>query len=174
MTILLRPLEEKHFTLLLKWLQMPHVQQWWDKNVTWTEEHIKRKYSSYTRGYKLVQNKTYPIHAFMIYSGAEAIGYMQYYNARDFPRSAPLDRLPKHLAALDIYIGEPNFLNKGLASEAINYLISHYLKQQYTHLFVDPDLDNKAAIKAYTKAGFELYEERKELNELWMVRAIAT
>ena len=153
---------------------MPHVKLWWDKDIIWTKELIEAKYETYIQGYKLIEDKRCPIHAFIIYYKHRPIGYLQYYNAYEFPRSAPLKHLPKQLAALDIYIGEPAYLNKGLTSQVINHLISIYLKTNYTHLFVDPEIENKLAIKAYAKAGFELYKVREELNEVWMLRAIAT
>jgi len=41
MIITFKPLQETHFPLLLKWLETPHVKQWWDEDVVWTLELIK-------------------------------------------------------------------------------------------------------------------------------------
>ncbi|MGX6960355.1 MAG: hypothetical protein ACIPMY_03825 [Rickettsia endosymbiont of Pentastiridius leporinus] len=30
------PLTISHFSLLLKWLNMPHVKLWWDEDIKWT------------------------------------------------------------------------------------------------------------------------------------------
>lgn len=34
MAITFETLHESHFTLLLKWLETPHVKKWWDEDVT--------------------------------------------------------------------------------------------------------------------------------------------
>lgn len=36
------PLQERHFPFLLKWLEMPHVKAWWDKDVKWNIDLIKK------------------------------------------------------------------------------------------------------------------------------------
>ncbi|MBY0292843.1 MAG: acetyltransferase, partial [Alphaproteobacteria bacterium] len=46
------PLQEHHFPLLLKWLEVPHVKAWWDQNILWTSELIKEKYGAYVQGFK--------------------------------------------------------------------------------------------------------------------------
>ena len=43
--------------LFLKWLEMPHIKLWWDKDIEWSLELIEQKYSSYVRGYKLENNE---------------------------------------------------------------------------------------------------------------------
>lgn len=55
MTITFEPLHESHFPLLLKWLEAPHVKKWWNRDVTYTMELVREKYSSYVKGYKLVE-----------------------------------------------------------------------------------------------------------------------
>ncbi len=42
-----RSLSEQDFSLLLKWLETPHVKTWWDSDVVWTIDKITRKYGSY-------------------------------------------------------------------------------------------------------------------------------
>ena len=48
--------------LFLKWLEMPHIKLWWDKDIEWSLELIEQKYSSYVRGYKLENNEPKNIH----------------------------------------------------------------------------------------------------------------
>ncbi|MBL3285323.1 GNAT family N-acetyltransferase domain protein [Rickettsiales endosymbiont of Paramecium tredecaurelia] len=59
------------------------------------------------------------IQAFIIYSDQNPIGYIQIYNAYDFPRSKTLSALPANLGAFDIFIGEEAALQQGLGSKAI-------------------------------------------------------
>ncbi|WP_371218694.1 GNAT family N-acetyltransferase [Orientia tsutsugamushi] len=85
MKITFVPLAESHFPLLLKWLETPHVKKWWDQDVMYTLELVKEKYSSYVKGYKLVDGQQKPIQVFIIHNNQNPIGYIQIYNAYDFP-----------------------------------------------------------------------------------------
>ncbi|MFP3012496.1 MAG: palindromic element RPE1 domain-containing protein [Rickettsia sp.] len=57
MNISFTPLSTSHFSLLLKWLEMPHVKLWWDEGIKWSLALIAQKYLSYVRGYKLENNR---------------------------------------------------------------------------------------------------------------------
>jgi aminoglycoside 6'-N-acetyltransferase len=110
MKIIFKSLCEADFTLLLKWLEAPHVKGWWDQDIQWTPELIQEKYMDCVKGYKLEHGITKPISAYIIYVDNIPIGYIQTYNPYDFERSTPLTGLPHSLAALDIFIGEEPFL----------------------------------------------------------------
>ena len=119
MTITFEPLHESHFPLLLKWLETGHVKKWWDQNVTYTIDLVREKYSSYIKGYKLVDGHQRPIQGFIIHNNHNPVGYIQIYNAYDFPRSKPLSNLPVNLGAFDIFIGAEEALGQGLCSKEI-------------------------------------------------------
>lgn len=169
MTITFIPLSELHFPLLLKWLETPHVKAWWDQNIQWTPELIRQKYDSYTKGYKLEKGIAKTIRAYVIFVDEIPIGYIQIYNAYDFARTKPLTGLPSNLGAFDAFIGEENYLKRGIGSKAI----IQFLKENdhsYTHILADPNKDNTAAIRAYEKAGFKKIKEPSDTNEVWMIR----
>lgn len=129
---------------------------------------VHEKYSSYIKGYKLVDGKQKPIQGFIIYNNQNPIGYIQIYNAYDFPRSKPLSGLPANLGAFDIFIGAEEALGQGLGSKAIlKFLKLH--SNQYSYIFADPDSNNIAAIKAYEKAGFKKLSEQEDTGETWMI-----
>ncbi len=172
MTITFEPLNESHFTLLLKWLEVPHVKKWWDHDVTYTIDLVREKYSSYVKGYKLVDGQQKPIQGFIIHNNQNPIGYIQIYNAYDFPRSKPLSGLPENLGAFDIFIGEESALQQGLGSKAIlEFLKLH--GNPYTHIFADPDINNLSAIKCYAKAGFKRVSEQQDTGEVWMIKDLS-
>ena len=106
MHIIFEPLNVSHFPLMLTWLELPHVKKWWDQDVTYTMDLVREKYSSYVKGYKFVDGQQKPIKGFIIYSDQNPVGYIQIYNAYDFPRSKTLSGLPANLGAFDIFIGE--------------------------------------------------------------------
>lgn len=170
MTISFKPLEKSHFPLMLKWLNTSHVKKWWDSDIEWTSALIEQKYSSYTEGFKLQDGINKPIHAFIIYRDEIATGYIQIYNAHDFPRSRSLKGFPAMLSALDIFIGEESALHTGLGSKAINEFLIQHQNIAGSQVLVDPDKNNKAAIRYYEKAEFRVIAE--EADALWMVRDI--
>ena len=138
MKITFTPLAESHFPLLLKWLEAPQVKAWWDQDVTYALDLVHEKYSSYVKGYKLVDGQQKPIQGFIIHHNQNPVGYIQIYNAYDFPRSKSLLGLPENLGAFDIFIGEESALQQGLGSKTIlEFLKLH--GNQYTHIFADPD-----------------------------------
>lgn len=164
-------LEELHFPLLLKWLETPHVKKYWDQEMVHTFETVSKKYTPYVLGYKLDGNLSKPLYAYIIYFNELAIGYIQYYNFYDFPREYdfPRNTLPISLGAVDLFIGEPNFTGQGLGSQVLELFTSTYVFKKFDNCFVDPDVNNIAAVKAYRKAGFiELTSPQNDIT--WLIK----
>ena len=109
------------------------------------------------------------INAYIIYIDEMPLGYIQLYNAYDFPRSVPLIGLPSSLAAFDVFIGEKQFLNQGIGSKAIEQFLNEQATS-YAHVFVDPESTNIAAIRSYEKAGFKKAITQPDTNEVWLLR----
>ena len=164
-----KPLVEIDFSLILKWLEEPHVKAWWDQKMNWTIEKVKEKYASYVNGYKLDDGIKKPMHAYLALIDELPIAYVQFYNAWDFERDVSLDSkiLPKSLAALDFYIGEPGFLKKGFAPLVLQNFLSEKVEPVFEHCLVDPDVQNTSAIRAYEKAGFKAIKTSSQ-NVCWM------
>lgn len=70
-----------------------------------------------------------------------------------------------NLAAFDVFIGEKNFLNKGIGCKAIDQFLKEYASS-YTHVFANPDSTNSTAIKAYKNAGFKAVNKQPVTGEL--------
>lgn len=173
MNITFLPLAESHFPLLLRWLQAPHVKKWWDQDVHWTPALIQQKYGDYIKGYKLDNGVAKPINAYIICVDEKPVGYIQIYNAYDFPREIPLVNLPESLAAFDVLIGEADYLKQGIGSKVITLFLDQYAVS-YSYVFVDPDSANFAAIRAYEKAGFKKTEYQPDTDEIWMIKSQRT
>jgi RimJ/RimL family protein N-acetyltransferase len=179
------PLNESHFHLLLKWLQSPHVKEWWPitpktqstprekPDLNYTLSAVREKYGPYTKGYASIGGLHKPIFAYIIHFNQTKIGYIQIYKAYDFPRSKPLLGLPTNLGAFDIFIGEITSLGQNLGSKAILEFLSLH-GRHYSHIFADPDSDNQAAIKSYAKAGFKKIADHPDIREIWMLKEILT
>lgn len=165
------PLSASHFSCMLKWLETPHVKKWWDQDIVYTMDLVKEKYGSYVNGYKQVNGVNKSIHAYIINVEQEPVGYIQIYDTNDFPRTKPLSDLPKNLGGIDIFIGEEGCLRKNIGSKAIEQFLNEH-KTSYSHVFVDPDSNNIAAIKCYEKAGFYVHSKQQDTNETWMLKEI--
>jgi len=171
MTITFEPLHESHFPLLLKWLEASHVKKWYDKDVAYTLDSVREKYGPRIQSLRAegvaIQNKA--IQSFIIILEQIPIGYIQIYNAYDFPREKPLSGLPQNLGAIDIFIGNESYLKKGLGSKAISEFLEIY-GNKYSHILADPDSNNINAIKCYEKAGFKKINEKN--GEIWMIKTL--
>lgn len=167
------PLRQEHFPRLLTWLNEPHVMKWWPHDHgsgTWTLDDIITKYTSYVDGYKLVDGYKKPIHAFVVYYQNIPVGYAQYYNAYDFPRGYLLEGLSKKLGAVNVFIGEDEYTGKGLGTALINAFLDKQVWPRFDACFVDPEVHNIAAIRAYEKCGFKIVKKDKERSLVWMVK----
>ncbi len=84
-----------------------------------------------------------------------------------------------HSTELDVWLKSREYINKGYGSDAINALCD-YLAQNYEckKFIISPSERNKAAIRAYEKAGFIITEEKPEgflaesLDSIIMVKYI--
>ena len=155
-----KPLAETDFPLLLKWLKEAHVKAWWDQGIIWTSELVSKKYALKR-----------PVHAYIILINEAPIGYIQFYDVKDF---ADVDRPQWHQSAagLDYYIGEPGFLKKGFAPIILQKFLVEQVKPLFAHCLVDPDVKNIAAIRAYEKAGFKAIDTPSQ-NICWMLAELS-
>jgi len=155
-------LKKEHLPLIHKWLEAPHVWEWWGENKKWTGQDIDEKYLPYTQGYKINHLKEKkPIYSFIIELQGKPLGYIQYYNALDFLRenfdiAAIKEDFSEPLAALDFYVGE---VGLGIGSEILKRFLQEFIFTDFTACLVDPAKNNKFAIKAYAKAGFSTHRE---------------
>jgi aminoglycoside 6'-N-acetyltransferase len=170
------PLQEKHFPLLLKWLETPHVKAWWDQDVHWTMDLIHEKYGKYVKGFKRLklddQVIEKPIHAFIMCIDGQEVGYIQSYNAYDFPREQgyEIKDMPESLASIDVFMGEKEWVGKGQGPRLMGAFIKEFVFPYFNTVFVDPETANTHAIRAYEKAGFKKIKTTNQGTITWMVR----
>jgi aminoglycoside 6'-N-acetyltransferase len=146
-------------------LEAPHVKAWWDQEISYDLDLISKKYGRYVKGYKGGVDK--PISAYIIEADRQPVGYIQIYNAYDFPRAKPLLDLPTSLGALDFFIGEADCLGKGIGAKVLKEFLADFTG--FTHVLVDPYVKNISAIKTYEKAGFKKIKTHYDVEEVWMM-----
>ena len=175
MKITFAPLAESHFSLLLKWLESPHVKKWWDQDVTYTMDLVHEKFGKHIHGIALSKNSNHKTYAYVICLDEEMIGYIQAYNAHDFAQENHLDlsAISGSVCGVDLFIGELPFLHKGLGASILNEFANQVLAPHFDWCLIDPAKDNLVAIKAFTKAGFKIFEQFETESNIWMIKDLA-
>ena len=107
-TISFKPLQEDDLELLCKWLDKPHVKEWWNDGLS--HDEIKEKYR------KRIDNNT--IVPYIAYLDDKPIGFIQYYHAEKVGNGWWPDQ-PEGAVGIDQFIGEKDFINRGHGTKMI-------------------------------------------------------
>lgn len=139
--------EEKDLPLLLNWFKNPHVNLWWpipDVQEDFFKSFLERIRAGIKKPYIVSLNDL-------------PIGYIQSYSVD--PLTHPwLPKLPNNgnFIGIDQFIGEPDYLYKGLGPLFIKQFIDDLItKDPNLTIIVDPDPINPIAIRCYEKVGFK-------------------
>ncbi len=96
----------------------------------------------------------------MILSEGTPVGYLCWQKpSREEKEAAGLTDLPEGLIDIDIMIGEPSFLGHGIAGKALVLLMARLRDAGVTTVGLGTSLSNRAAIRAFEKAGFRRFRE---------------
>lgn len=146
--ITFRKLEEKDLKLMYKWLNTDFVIEWYDKKGSSFEE-VSKKYLPRIRG----EQPTFP---FVILCNKMDIGYIQTYMIEDYPEYSQYVQTGERAAGLDLFIGEKEFIHIDLGKQILMKFLSEYVfdLNDAVSCIIGPEPKNKAAIRAYEKAGF--------------------
>ena len=143
-----KKLTKEDVPLLVRWFSHPHVHKWWPilEQGEVIDHFLKRIRSKDTFG-------------FIVYFDDEPIGYIQYYyiNPEGEKSGKYLPTLPPHTIGTDQFIGDPDYIGKGVGTKMIKAFIEYLRKIEpnTTTLIVDPEPANAVAIRCYEKVGFE-------------------
>jgi aminoglycoside 6'-N-acetyltransferase len=145
--------------LLLRWLNTPHVAEWWNpERVALNLESVETDYPSETRPDDPTTNC-------IIELGRRPIGFVQFHPWDAYQtemREIGFD-LPTGYWGVDIFIGEPDQLNRGVGSRVVSLLRRHLVEEQgATGVALVVAQDNVRAQRAYEKAG--LVRKREVLD----------
>ncbi|SHN70102.1 GNAT family N-acetyltransferase [Desulfovibrio litoralis] len=129
------------------WLKKEHIKKWYGDPQEWLEE-IKDISGEYGwLNHYIIQYENIPI------------GFCQYYDCSKTPKGFEWDNEPPGTFAIDYFIGEVQFLNKGLGSVIIQKLNDLIIsKENPKQIIADPVKENLISIKLLEKNGFTLDE----------------
>ncbi|OGO30542.1 MAG: hypothetical protein A2Z29_11225 [Chloroflexi bacterium RBG_16_56_11] len=156
--IAFKRLKETDLPLMHRWLNTPHVSEWWEvsgKKLP-SLETVREKYLPRIKGND-------PVDCFLIAYDGMPIGMVQSCKMDDFPAEKANFNLDQSCAAIDIVIGEEDYVHRGLGSSIIREFLKEVIFKKYAVdcCIVDPYVENEIAIRAYNKAGF------KYLKTVW-------
>jgi aminoglycoside 6'-N-acetyltransferase len=145
--ITFRPVEARDIPDLHRWRNEPHVMRWW-----YEDDDSEPTYDVVARNYGPDHDDKE--HRYIIEMDGRSIGYIQMYLLSDWPDYAAL--IQEQGAGIDLFIGEPDLVNKGVGTEVIDRFLQDvvFADPAIEQCVIDPEISNSAAVRAYTKAGF--------------------
>jgi aminoglycoside 6'-N-acetyltransferase len=133
------PMTSADLPLIRRWLETPHVSQWW---------HDPAEQFELVSG-----DLDHPDMAqYIVASDRRPFAYLQCYNLSDW--NTGLGPQPDGTRGLDQFIGEADMLGRGHGSTFIRTFTERLLAKGTPRVVIDPDPTNVRAIRAYEKAGF--------------------
>lgn len=152
--------EDAEYERLARWRNQPHVRAWWDPDdPPLSAEAARQEYRPSVRGEA-------PERSAVIEVGGVPVGFVQFYPWAPF--ADELERMeitvPEGAWSLDILVGEPDMVDRGVGSRAVRLLCDHMLAHGASAVVFGVDVDNARARRAYLKAGMRETVEYTDLD----------
>lgn len=140
---------DEDYLLMMNWLNNSDVRRWYgydDFPKPPDLNDIRRKYKNKI----LNSNQANPN---IILINDIQVGYIQYYETVEYLHE-------KNVYGIDLFIGNNDYRKKGYGSKILKQIIKDIFKNStITKIVIDPDIENKVAIKCYLNAGFQKLKE---------------
>ncbi len=143
-----RPVAVSDYPTLSAWMARPHWRQWWGDPET---------EFGYIRDMVEGNDTTRP---FIFLIDGKAAGYIQYWFIGDHQNETWLKddpwlaHLPGDAVGVDISIGDEKNLSKGIGTAVLSQFVEELVGKGFRTIIIDPDIENRRAVRAYEKAGF--------------------
>ena len=153
MQLTFEPLTEQYKDLLLSWLSLPHVQQYYYGDGL---KNTLANIELFCQGNN--DNGRYCFYHWLVFADGVPFAFLM-----TSPVTGPYDTSHdyncwyedgKRIFTLDMLIGDVNFLGRCLAQP----MIEQFIEAEYSDadfFLIDPECANERAIHVYRKAGFE-------------------
>jgi aminoglycoside 6'-N-acetyltransferase len=144
--VTLTPFSSTEIARLRRWLAAPHVAAWYLD----PEDHVAWAANPPPNGERA-----------LIAVGERAVGYIRWQTvSREVLDSVGLHEIPAGSVDVDILIGEPEFVGRGIGPKALLVLLSKLRQRRDVPMVgLSPSVQNLSAQRAYTKAGFRILRE---------------
>ena len=148
--ITFRKLTLQDLPLLQQWLNQPYVHEWYDKDKQNTLEEVTKRYAPKIKGEK-------PTDCYFVLYEDKPVAYIHTYKVNDWPELGNYVDCDDYTASVDLFIGDPSFMGKGFGSIMLKKFVREivFLNDEINTCMIGPEPNNKRAIRAYEKAGFQ-------------------
>jgi len=146
-----RPLTRADLPLVHRWVNTPHVAEWWDDLLTLADVE-----ADFGPGIDGDDSTDY----FVIEVGGRPAGIIQTYLIDDEPAYKEALGHPEHAAGVDLAIGEPDLVGRRLGPAALHAFVEDVVFARWPAGLVDrciagPDHRNARSIATFEAAGFQ-------------------
>ena len=136
-----RPMSAADLPMVRRWLEAPHVAQWW--------------HDPDTQFALVSEDLDHPaMDQFVVAAENRPFAYLQCYDPNAWPEGG-LGIHPDGTRGIDQFIGESDMVDCGHGSALIRSFVDNLLNTGTPRVVTDPDPDNIRAVRAYEKAGFQ-------------------
>lgn len=142
-----RPVSLQDLPMIAAWLKTPHVAKWWGNDLQQELDDIESHIHSVS------------VWPYIVECDSKPIGYIQSYDPH-LEINHPYQDQPTGTIGIDLSIGDPDFIGKGHGPRLIDTFVRKLFAQGVPRVIIDPDPANFAAIRAYEKAGFVVFDKR--------------
>jgi aminoglycoside 6'-N-acetyltransferase len=148
--------DDADYALIAAWRAQPHVREWWDPDDPAPDlEAVRARYGPRVRGEE-------PTTSCVIELDGVPIGYLQFYRWIAWPREAEALEVDadEHTFGIDIFIGEPHLIGRGIGTRAVSITCEHLERDRgATTVALTTESTNVRAQRAYEKSGFQKIRE---------------
>ena len=133
-----------------RWLLEPHVKRWWDDGVR--SPYPDAQIEEYREA---IQGKD-PTYHFLAQIDGRSVGMFQHYRISDSPEYAAALALDEDAVGVDMFIGEADLIGLGHGPAMLRQFLRDVALpfHRMDVCVIGPSVNNRAAIRAYEKAGF--------------------
>jgi aminoglycoside 6'-N-acetyltransferase len=137
---IVHPMSSADLPMIRRWLETPEVVRWWGQ----PDEQ-----------YALVSGDLdHPdMDQFIVALDEHPFGYIQCYAISTWNQG--FGTQPPGTRGIDQFIGVPDMIGRGHGSGFIRQFVERVLTSGIPRVVTDPDPDNRRAVRAYAKAGFQ-------------------
>jgi aminoglycoside 6'-N-acetyltransferase len=141
-----RPFAASDLPLVRRWLEAPHVAEWWGD----VDSEIAEREAVLTDP---------ACEGFVVMLSDRPIGYIQAYDPHA-EHDHPYADQPASTRGIDQMLGEADLLGRGHGTGFIRAFVERLFAAGVDCVVTDPDPANARAIHVYEKCGFRAVEER--------------